>query len=303
MSGCGGAPRPATEQAERPLPAAIIVDRIIEGEILGASLSKPWGIAVADDGHLYATDNGNNRLIVFDKNLNAVRDVGGFGSAEGFFNRPTFVTTDRNLNILVTDEGNRRLCRFNSQLLFVEAVAFYDEDDPLKFAFPSGIAVTAFGEMWAGDRENDRIAVFSNVGRFNRFIGDFGYSGGQVISPEAIRIAPSDRFLVCDAGNSRLALYDQYGNYERELIDDLLEYPIAATPDGNRWWVLDGATGRIVLITQKGEVLYDLTGQLMGTPRPLRRPSDIAVLPNDRLAIADTGNDRIVICKIIREQE
>lgn len=285
------------------VPAAVVVERIIEGSVLGVKLSKPWGLATTDDGRLFVTDNGNHRLIEFDSNLQPARDIGGFGSAEGFFNRPTFIAIDQSLNIVVTDEGNRRLCRFNSQLLFVESISVFDEDDPLKFGYPSGVALTTYGETWVGDRDNDRIAVFNNVGSFDRFVGDFGYSGGQVISPEAIRLAPRDFFLVCDAGNGRLVLYDEYGNYERELIDDYLKYPISAAPTGSGWWVIDGSTGRIVLITGRGEVLYEIVGQPMGTALPLSQPSDIALLPHDRLAIADTGNDRILICKIVREQE
>lgn len=304
LTACGGSgTKPGREHPASPLPAAVIVDQIIEGPILGVKLNKPWGLAATDDGHLFVTDNGNHRLIQFDQTLTPARDIGGFGSAEGFFNRPTYIAIDQQLNILVTDEGNRRLCRFNSRLSYVESISFYDDQDPLKFGYPSGIATTTYGEIWVGDRDNDRIAVFSNVGNFDRFVGDFGYSGGQVISPEAIRIAPADEFLVCDGGNGRLVFYDEYGNFEREMIDNYLEYPISAAPSGNRWWVVDGSTGRIILVSDRGEVLFEIIGQPMGTSRPLVHPSDIAVLPGNRLAIADTGNNRILICKIVRDQE
>ncbi len=62
---------------------------------------------------------------------------------------------------------------------------------------------------------------------------------------------------------------------------------------------MDGAVGRLFFFTHRGERLLVIGPQISGTANALREPSDIAVLPDGRLVISDTGNDRLLICSII----
>ena len=302
---CGGPPAPSvTARGEEPsaLPEALLVKREIRGTFLGLPLREPFGVAVDRLGRVYVVDAGNHRLLLFDEDWNPIDDIGGFGSAPGQFDRPAFVTIDNDLNVLVSDAGNRRIARFDAKLNFVDEVLLRDEEDPLKFGEPSGVAVNSYGELWVADRTTNRVAVFDAVGRFDRFVGDFGYSGGQMSSPEKVVLTESEEFLVCDAGNARLVLYDRYGNHRRTLATDDFEYPMAAarSREGN-WWVVDAAGGRILLLSPEGRLLFAAGPQLIGTDRPLRRPTDVAVDRRGRLVVSDTGNHRLLILEIIGE--
>lgn len=293
----------APEAAPQDPPVGLIVEREISGPVLGRALNSPFGLAISAEDFIYCVDQGNNRLIKFRPDLTPIGDVGGAGSAAGLLNRPGFVTIDNELNLFVADEGNQRISRFNSDLLFVDEIGFYDPEEPVRFGEPSGVAVSAHGEIWVADRQRNRIAVFNNVGEFDRFVGDFGYRGGQVKSPEAILVDESGNFNVCDAGNGRVIVYDQYGSEVRQVRNSAFNYPTSAIPLGKEIWVVDGADGILFCLDEQGEILFMIGPNIPGSSQPLREPSDITMLPDDRLLIADTGNNRLLVCRVLRGSE
>jgi len=285
------------------IPVDLLIDMEISGLVFGKPLHRPFGLAVDTRGAVYVCDAGNNRIIKFNSDLTPAVEIGGFGTGEGLFDRPSFIAVDYDLNLLVSDEGNRRICRYNSRLQFVEALEFYDDEDLLKFGYPSGVGLTNYGEVWVADRERDRIAVFNNVGDFDRFIGEFGYSGGQLLNPEKIVKNLGGDFIVCDAGNSRLVVYDEYGNFLHEVGDRSLDYPMAAVSDNNDMWVLDGATRKVNLFDAGGKRVFTAGPVLAGSTQAMKEPSDIIVLPDGRLMISDTGNNRLLICRVLFEEQ
>lgn len=289
-----------SQVAARPL--ALVVEKVVEGQIFGRSLNRPFGIAVSAAGPVFVADRGNNRLLLFSADLIPAAETGGLGSDEGLFNEPAFITMDGTLSLLLSDEGNRRVCLYTNRLSYVSQTDFYDEDDALKFGRPSGICLTDYGEMWIADRINNRIAVFDNMGQFDRFVGDFGYSGEQLTSPEKIITGFQDNFVVCDAGGGRIVKYDLFGSFVGEVILENANYPIAATVLRGVLWVLDGSTGRLVCLDSEGRELAVIGPALVGDDRDLREPSDIAALADGRLVISDTGNNRLLVCRVIYEE-
>ena len=304
LSACGGGRKrdPASELPVR-RPLAVIAEAEIAGTILGQKLRAPSGLAVDGKGNLYVSDGGNNRIIKFDPDLVPLQDVGGYGNQPGLFDQPGFIVVDNNLNLLVGDAGNQRLCRYDSRLNYVDEISLLDDEDLLKYGYCSGIAVTDYGEVWMADRQNNRVVVFDNVGRFDRFVGEFGYSGGQLSSPEKIVYDGRSQFIVCDAGNSRVMVYDEYGNFSRRITSDALAYPIALAIDRQRhYWVVDSEKGRLAFLSPKGQSLFESNPMPPGTSTPLKNPSDIVILSQDRIAVADTGNNRILILRVILEE-
>ncbi len=300
---CSGPPRgPRVRPTHPQIPAALLVEQVITGTILGQELQNPVGLAVAPDGITYLADNGNNRLIRFDSTLNATHEIGGYGFSAGLLNNPTFVTLDNALNLLVIDESNRRIVRYDARLNFVDEIELRDEDDPFKYGHPSGVAVTDYGEVWVADRDQDRIALFDNAGRFSRFIGEFGYAGGQLRSPEKVTTIPDGDFVVADKGNSRLVFYDSYGSFSREITRAVVSDPVAMTFDGNHLWVLEASSGQVVCLDIGGRRPLVAIPMLVGDKKGLRNPRDIAALPDGRLVISDSGNNRLVICRILYDE-
>ncbi len=300
---CGGPGGQSVEdEISAAAPVMVVIEDVVAGTLLKNNLNRPYGLTVDYRDNIYVVDAGNNRLIRFSEDLTPDREFGGYGNEAGLLDRPTFVVIDNGLNLLVSDEGNRRISRYNAQLNFVDEISFYDDEDMMKFGQPSGLALNEYGEIWVADRDNNRLAVFSNVGHFDRFIGDIGYGGGRLSQPEKIiRITTGD-FVVCDAGNKRLVIYDSFGNFSWEARLSELDYPKAIAFDGSRLWVLGSKLGRIVCMDMRGNVLYEAGPILPGDGTALRRPSDIVALAPDRLLISDSGNNRLLVCRVVFEE-
>ena len=284
----------------------IKIDLVFEKEIRGVffnlNMSKPYGLAVDFQKNIYLSDAGNNRIIKFDRDLKPLRQIGGFGSSEGQFNLPTYISFDNGLNMMVSDEKNRRVARFNSQLLYVDELEFTDEEDPLKFGYPSGITFTNYGEVWIADRDNNQIAIFNNIGKYSHSLGEFGASGGQLQSPEKIIRDQQDNFLVCDAGNKRIIKYDSYGSYVQDFKNVDFEYPISVLLYQDKMFVLDSELGSIFCMDKNGQMLAELPSLLLGDKTALLNPSDFIFIAPDKILIADTDNNRLVLGKLIIEE-
>ena len=304
MASCAP-PKDETTRVEPDLsaPSMVLVVKEVKGQILKNRLNQPVGLAVDFRGDIIVTDAGNDRLLKFDTDLTPKLETGGYGGQLGLLNRPTYLAFDNELNLMVADEGNRRLSRFNSSLNFVDEILFSDDEDPFKFGYPSGIAFTEYGEIWVADREKFQIAVFNNVGTFDRILGDDSYAGGRLSSPEKIVRDRQGNFIVCDAGNSRLVYFDSYGNLIRESNQSQWVYPVSVADDNRFMWVLDKSEGVLYCVNRREEIVFETGPNIPGTDTPLRQPSDIIFLLNGELLIADTGNNRLLLCRIAYEDE
>lgn len=301
---CAKEPPKTGEIAPLSKPLAIVVEDVIAGYVLGQVLRNPVGLAVDYQGKVYVCDAGNNRLVRFSDSLSPEREAGGLGSLEGMFNKPGYITVDNGLNVFISDVANRRISRHNKDLHYVDAISLIDYDDPLKYGEPSGLALTDYGEIWMCDYEKSRIAVFNNVGQFDRFVGDFGYSGGQLYHPEKIIRDPAGNFIVCDGDNIRLVVYDDLGNFVRQIKNGYFQYPVSVLDGGkNAFWVLDGVAGEIFFIDGKGKVLFESGAILPGAEVKLKNPSDMVKLKDGRLLISDSGNNRLLVCRVMYENQ
>ncbi|UCC44062.1 MAG: NHL repeat-containing protein [Candidatus Zixiibacteriota bacterium] len=301
IGGCGTARRePVAAEISPRRPVAVVIDTVISGSVLGHALREPVGLAADRQGVLYVTDAGNQRILQFSSDLKPMREIGGYGSEPGQFDRPGYLALDNSLALVVVDGGNRRLARYDSRLNFFAEIRLEDDEDLLKYGYPSGVAVTDYGEVWVADRQNNRIALFDNQARFERFVGDFGYTGGQLRGPEKILRDGRGGFIVCDAGNSRLVAYDEYGNFSRELKSADFDYPAAAAVDHLGWlWIVDGSSNRLDCLSLQSEPILAVGQRLPGADGSLRSPSDVVVMDGNRIVISDTGNNRLLVGRII----
>lgn len=280
------------------LPLALMIEAEITGEILGLSLKAPGGLAGGGHGSIFLCDEGNNRVIRFDAELIARADTKGYGGGEGMLSRPAYCWLDNTLNLIVADPGNQRLVWFDRQLHYVDELSLIDEEDPLKYGEVASVGVTSFGELWVVDWEMGQVAIFDNTNKFDSFVGDFGYSGGELMRPEKIVADRHDGFWICDAGNGRLVHYDGYGNFQEQLTDEMIEYPISVALTEKGKWVLDGRTGQIIYFDNDHRRQFVTGPMLVGSSQMMKKPSDILLLSNSRLLISDTGNNRLLVCRI-----
>ncbi len=302
---CGA---PALKQAvvlpDRGLPSALVEDQEISGVVLELSLKQPSGVAADQSGDIYILDAGNNRIIKFNPSLKPIADRGGFGNQPGQFNQPKFITVDNVLSVLISDAGNRRIVRLDAELNFTDQYVMHDDDDPLKYGAPSGVAATKYGAIWIVDRDKNRLVILDNVGSFDKFAADYGAKGGELDRAEKLIADDDDNFYVCDPGNARIAVYDSYGTFSKSIKDPAMIYPVAASFDARGFlWVLDQSSLRVFCFSPDGVKITERGLELFGLPSPLTLPTDLTILPNDRILISDAGDNRLIICRIIYSRQ
>jgi len=60
------------------------------------------------DNNVYVVDSGNHRIVVFDEDLNYIKELGKYGQGLGEFDTPVGIAFMKNGNFIVTDKENRR---------------------------------------------------------------------------------------------------------------------------------------------------------------------------------------------------
>ncbi len=303
LSVCSHPPSNQLKAVEAIPPGAIVVDTIIDGALFGMPLRKPAGLFLDGNGSLIVCDAGNDRIVRFTSLLKPEIEAGGRGTAGGLFIDPIAGAPDGPLNIRIVDRGNRRICRLDSRLQYVDEIPFSDLDDPLKFGSPAGAAVDKSGQVWVSDKDNNRIAVFSLIGQFDKFVGEFGSSGGGLLNPGKIVVDTHGSYFVSDIGDKRILVFDEYGNYTRMVADPEMKEPSGIFVDASdRLWVIDRADGKIFVYSSRGGRLMATGSPIAGLTMPLKSPADLVVV-GERLVISDSGNDRLVVCRILPVQE
>ncbi len=283
-------------------PSGLVIVGTIEGAVYGKKLSAPKGIVADKNGSLYVIDSQNNRVVKFHNDLTPSRDAGGFGFGAGQLNQPVYVAIDNDLNLYVTEVGGRAVSVFDARLNFVERLelsAAGIED----FGSLGGVAVNQYGEIIVADVVKGRLTVLNNVGNFDRHIGGVENSTGYLLQPGGIVIDKSRNILVSDAVNKHVEIFDAIGLYDGKVGDGFLKSPEGLAVDQYGYvWVADKNLNGVYCFDYKGTFIYEISRRTSPQGYDLSQPFDVAVLPDGRLAVSDTGNNRILIFKIMYSQ-
>jgi DNA-binding beta-propeller fold protein YncE len=171
--------------------------------------TRPHGITIGPDDAVYCTDDLDHTVRKFTPEGRLLLTLGTSGQAsdtgiDGIdyrtirsggapFNRPTNVALAPDGSLYVTDGyGNARVHKFgpDGQLLFSWGGP---GSGPGQFNLPHGIAVDRDGFVYVADRENSRIQVFTNDGRYQAKWTD-------VARPMQVVVDAHDNFLVAEVG-------------------------------------------------------------------------------------------------------
>lgn len=137
-------------------------------------------------------------------------------------------------------------------------------------------------------------------------IGAGGLHAGELLTPRNLAIGPEGNVYVLDSGNHRVAVFDSNGQLLRDwggfgTEPGQFNEPWGIAVDDSFVYVADTWNHRVQKFTLDGELVTTF-GQ-SGTTAELGAesggfffgPRSIALLPDDRLAVTDTGNHRLQI--------
>lgn len=143
---------------------------------------KSWGqglfaqgahfIHVDHDGFVWTTDNVDNTVYKFDQNGKLLmtlgkRGVAGDNTSRDLFDGPSSVAVAPNGDFFVTDGyRNSRMVKFSKDGTFIKVIGGVKGNAPGQFDLPHAVVVDAMGRLIVSDRNNKRVQILDQDGRF-----------------------------------------------------------------------------------------------------------------------------------------
>jgi len=191
---------------DRPEPPILKFD--YEGNLLssfGAGLFVfPHGATVDHEGNLWVSDargsdSIGHQVLKFSPDgevLMTLGEPGRGGSSDGLLHSPNDVVVDPGTGDIFVAESHRRgmnnrIMHFNAEGNFIKAFG-EQGSGPGQFSEPHTIAMDSQGRLFVGDRENNRIQIFTQNGELVDEWRQFG-------RPSGIFITADDRLYVADS--------------------------------------------------------------------------------------------------------
>lgn len=196
----------------------------IDANGTSARFSFPSGIALDNQGNLYVTDLGNNRIrkISPTGDVNTLAGNGMTGHVDGpalsaQFNNPTGIATDNSGNVIIADAINHRIRKISTSGI-VSTIAGNGSAGPVdgdpstaEFNSPSGVAVDIIGTIYVADALNNRIRIITTNGEVKTLAGsgnggilDGQSSIAEFEGPAAIAVDVFGNSFIADALNHRI---------------------------------------------------------------------------------------------------
>lgn len=166
------------------------IKRVYPGELLQMGRDKVGCNAVAVDAadNIYlATGGGESTILVLDRELQLVRQIGAKGEEKGKFLSISGVWVDAASKVYVTDaRGEPSVQVFSPEGKLILSFGAHSAG-PNNFSLPSGIATDELGNIYVLDSLRHLIAAFTAEGKFvARLSGGFGQRPGDLSYPSGI---------------------------------------------------------------------------------------------------------------------
>ena len=169
---------------------------------------RPHAVRIDPEGSLWAVDDLGHIVVKMDA-MGRVRMVlgrkGNKGETKDLFDRPTDIAFARNGDFYVSDGyGNSRVVKFSKDGRYLTAWG-KKGTAPGEFNLPHSVAVDKQGRVYVGDRENYRMQIFDENGKF---LKEWKHVG----SPWGVFITDDQSLYMCDGHNNRILKLNLEGN-------------------------------------------------------------------------------------------
>ncbi len=221
---------------------------------------------------------------------------GGLGSAVNQLNQPAGMMLDPAGVLVVADQGNDRLSRFNTLNATWLTPWFYNGSTATEgMTDPQGIAADPDGSVWVADSANGRIQHFSATGaHIATLVTGLSEPSGIAVAADGARIC------VVEAGAHRVSVFDRtgalvvrFGSAGSAAGQFSAPRGVAIAANGDIV-VADTGNNRLQRFTAAGGHLQTI-GSAGGLLGQLRQPQDVSIAADGKICVADTDNHRVQV--------
>ncbi|MCK9994803.1 MAG: NHL repeat-containing protein [Candidatus Krumholzibacteria bacterium] len=183
------------------------LDRLLDiRQVDPSNIPQVTAFSLDRDGRMLIADVSQQQVLLLDAFLQLQMRVGMPGTLDDQFTDPSGITFLPDGGFVVTDRGNRRLCRYG-RLGFFEGTIGGDFDVDNPFILPQGVDSDEYGNLFVADQGNGRIHVLDRRFRPLTSIGDdFGLRGTPT-APVDVAVGPGDVLAVTDRARSAILVY------------------------------------------------------------------------------------------------
>ena len=269
------------------LEAALAAPMAVFVAASSAELSNPHDLKLSPDGkYLFVSDVGNNRVAILDPDT--LKFIAAFGADHQSGTHDA--DFDKYGRAYIADTHNNRVTIYDVKGTNATLVG------ELKghFRGPEGVLVHPNGIVYVAGAWSGNVVAYKD----GKVVGELkGLS-----SPHDLERAPNGDIWLADAGNDRMLLLSPELKIRRELKGAPYNFNGVryqdVLPDGTLI-AADKYTHTVKFIAPDGKLLLVLGSGSPGKgPGKFRTPEGIEVR-GDTLWISDSGNNRIVIYKIV----
>ena len=180
-------------------------------------LGRPTGITITRDGEVLVADTHYNRILVYTRQGELVRMLGGENPGRPSRGRPgelglvTCALRDREGNYYISEYGEYdRIQKFSARGEFLLEWGGHGTE-PGRFNRPQKMAFDEQGRIWVADACNHRIQVFDTEGRLQFHWGRQGSGPGELYYPYDLDFDAQGNLVVCEFGNHRVQKFTRDG--------------------------------------------------------------------------------------------
>ena len=207
---------------------------------------------------------------------------------------PQALSIDLQGDIYITDTGNNRVLKFNSNGQFIKAIGGFGWEKE-QFDTPVDICATSVLDIFIADYNNQRIERYDKDLNYiaSLYSDDSKSEDLQFGYPRGISISIHGELIIIDSENNRLLKINSFGNPEMSFGDfaegkGKLDNPfqIEISSD-DKIYVSDNANNTIVVFDYFGNYLTEIGNGIV------KGPTGIFLDENNRLWVASSGNREI----------